>query len=124
MSAMNIKVKIKSHPGESIETIKRTCKDGDDVNTAVIKMYSVIVLHVGTNDISDGEDPETVVEKLEYTVMKIKQRCPNLAAIVCSIKPKKRERFVNKIINKTNKRISTMSQQTACHFINNGEEFI
>ena len=65
MSDKNIKTIIKSHPGESIETIKRTFKDGDDVN-------SVIVLHVGTNDISDCEDPETVVKKLEDTVMKIK----------------------------------------------------
>ena len=92
--------------------------------TLLRTIVSLYYTYVGTSDISDGEDPETVVKKIEDTVMKIKQRCPNSAAIICSILPKKSERFVNKIINKTNKCISTMSQQTACHFINNGEEFI
>ena len=46
---------------------------------------------MGTNDIADSKDTDTVV-KLEDTAKKIKQTCPNSAVTVSSRLTKKSER--------------------------------
>lgn len=115
MSDKSIKVKIKSQPGGTVETLHRIIEDGGDS----ISKTDVIILHAGTNDISSGEDPDNVVMKLENIVKKVKHTCPDSEIVVSSILPKKSEQVVNKIIHKTNQSISNMCQNNNCHFLNN-----
>ena len=46
-----------------------------------------VVLLIGTNDLEDGADPETIVENLKLIVAKLKQFDPNVPVVLCQVFP-------------------------------------
>jgi len=83
MSDTNLRVKVKSNSGGSVETIGNCFTDINESENEYFKAIDGIVIHAGTNNVSDGDSPETVIKKVESIVTKVKTACPN-AKIMCS----------------------------------------
>jgi len=119
MSNESVNVKIKSHPGGKVGTITKSISEMSRAENDYMKELHAVVLHVGTNNISDGESPESVCEKLENTVSLIKRVSPKAKVIVSSVLPWKAEKVVNNVISSANRMISEMCEKAECHFLDN-----
>lgn len=119
MSDKNLKVKIKSHPGGKIETIEKTFCEMNDIDKDTVENADAVVLHIGTNNVSNDEDHDDIVSKMESTITKIQTINPETAIVISSILPRKSEKVVNNIIDRTNRAIETMCNKKGYHFLNN-----
>lgn len=124
MSSEKVNVKIKSHSGGRIDTITKSVSEMNRTDSEYMKDLHAVVLHVGTNNISDGESPDSVSKKLADTVSLVKSVCPKAKIIVSSILPRKAEKVVNNVIGATNSLISEMCEKAECHFLDNDKVLV
>jgi len=82
------------------------------------------VLHVGTNNISDADNSDKVCEEIKHTIQSIKSANSDVKIIVSSVLPRKNDRLVNDMIEKTNTSLQTMCEESGHFFLNNSNTFI
>ena len=116
MSDTNLRVKVKSNSGGSVETIGNCFTDINESENEYFKAIDGIVIHAGTNNVSDGDSPETVIKKVESIVTKVKTACPNAKIIISCVLPRK---AASNLVNSTNDMLSKMCTRTGCYFLNN-----
>ena len=122
MSDNNVQTKIKSHPGGRVRAIETTIVMESQQNH--IKDASVIVLHTGTNNVSDGDPCESIIEEFKDTIDTIGNVNSSAKIVISSILPRKNDRLVNNHIRLTNRALQEMCDEEELHFLNNDDLFI
>ena len=80
-----------------------------------------VVLHVGINDVSNGDSTETIATKLETTTRKVKSVSPRAKIVVSSILPRKGEKLVNNTITNTNEALSSLCTSPGHLYLDNNK---
>lgn len=119
MSDQNLTVKIKSNSGGRIESVEKSITEASGSDKQFIQDVDLVLLHVGTNNVTDGDSAEMISSKLENAVIKIKSTCHKAKVVISSILPRKTERVIVNIINTTNGLLSDMCTKTGCYFLDN-----
>jgi UDP-glucose 6-dehydrogenase len=104
MSDCNVKVNTKTHSGGRIRTIENTFISMNDTDSNRIKDKDVILLHVGTNNISDADSSQYIVHELKDTIHTVKTINSKCKIIISLILPRRNDKLVNTIISETNNR--------------------
>lgn len=119
MSDSKTSVKIRSHPGAKVDTINKNLKELRSEEKQLLKSSDIFVLHVGTNDVSNGESPKSIVSSVKNVANSVKSINPKIKIVYSSILPKKSEKVVNQIISSVNKEIKSMCDRFGYIFLNN-----
>ncbi|MES9905541.1 MAG: GDSL-type esterase/lipase family protein [Sedimenticola sp.] len=119
----NLDVKVRSLPGGRVRTVENTILKMADDDPDFIRTTRAVVLHVGTNNISDGDMPASVVDEIRDTVDSIKNINPEAKIIISSILPRRNDKLLNRIITDTNSTLEEMCQAENYSFINNDAKF-
>ncbi len=95
LSDQKINVAIRTHPGATVsrQLNKHTLIMAEN-DSVVISNLDAVVLHVGTNNITDADSATKIVEDLEDTAETILIINPNVPIIVSSILPRKEKQTV------------------------------
>ena len=122
MSDNRVKTKIKSHPGGRVRRIENTIiKESDQDH---IREASAIVLHVGTNNVADGDSSECILDDFKDTVDTIRNVNRGAKVIISSILPRTNDRLVNKQIQATNAALEELCRETGLCFMNHTDVFM
>ena len=65
LSAYNVTVRVKSHSGGRVSTLTNTLCNGQ--YSSIVESAKAIVLHVGTNTISDDDTPQEIAKQIKDT---------------------------------------------------------
>ncbi len=71
------------HPGETAEFIK-----GNISNFLSAANPNIVILHIGTNDISDGVATNDIVSDIDVTLTRIWNFNPGVQVLLCSVAPR------------------------------------
>ena len=122
MSDSRVKTKIKSHPGGRVRRIENTIiKESDQDH---IREARAIVLHVGTNNVADGDTSESILEDFKDTIDTIRNVNPGVKVIISSILPRTSDKLVNKQIRATNAALEELCSEKDLYFVNHDDVFI
>ena len=103
MSSENINTKVKTIRGGRIKDIENCLvnyiADGrlDNVNA--------IAVHVGTNNVSDGDSVYDIIDDYKNIIDTVKQSLPNTKLLICSILPRPTNYQANMVISEVNKEL-------------------
>ena len=89
-----------------------------------IKQTKAIVLHVGTNNVSDADQPETISDEIKDLADTIKNINNGAKVIVSSILPRRNDRLVNNVISATNQSLRQACEEKGYHFLDNTPRFM
>ena len=120
----NLQVRIRSHPGGRVRTIENTILAGLDKDPEYFNELDAVILHVGTNNISDAASSESITDEFRDTIHTIQSANKHLKIIVSSIIPRKNDKQVNDMIQKTNNSLQMMCQEKGYYFLNNYQMFV
>ena len=124
MSDANLKVNIKTHSGGRIRTVENSVIKMAEDNPRCIKQTKAIVLHVGTNNVSDADQPETISDEIKDLADTIKNINNGAKVIVSSILPRRNDRLVNNVISATNQSLRQACEEKGYHFLDNTPRFM
>ena len=88
------------------------------------KSANAIVLHVGTNNISDADSTSDITDQFRTTINSIRTQNSNVVIVISSILPRRNDKVVNIIINKTNSALQKLCSEINCIFLNNDDIFL
>jgi hypothetical protein len=120
----NIDVKIKSHSGGRVRDVENTLIRLSKTDHDYIENLDAIVLHVGTNNVSDAVNCEQIVVDFKDTFNTIHSLNPRAKIVVSSIIPRRNDRLLNEKINLTNKALKNICDDLGHHFLNNNNNFM
>ena len=123
LSDTNMSVKVKTHRGGNILTLKNTLEKMASDSLHYLKNMQAVVLHAGANDISDAQPAESVANELEKAASVIKKVNPDAKILISSITPRRNDRLVNSAISEANRSIINTCQEHNFMFIDNDKNF-
>ena len=123
MSKMNLKVAVKTHPGGRVRTAENTILNIAQSDLTYAKSIDAFVLHIGTNNVSDADTIETIIDEFKDITNTINNVNPKAKVIISSILPRKQDRLVNKAIQDTNKAVENWCQSEGYTFLDNSFNF-
>ena len=123
LSDSNMTVKIKTHRGGRIITLKNTLEKLASDSSDSTKNMQAVVLHAGANDISDAQPAETVANELKKAASIIRTVNPETKILISSITPRRNDRLVNSAISEANHSIKNTCQEHDFMFIDNDKSF-
>ena len=115
MSDSSVKVNIKTHSGGRVRIIKNTFIAMNETDSHEIKDKDVVLLHVGTSNISDVDSSQYICEELKYTIHTVKTIHSKCKIIISSILPRRNDKLVNTIISEANVRFRNMCEEDGNH---------
>ena len=121
LSDDDIKVKVKSHSGGPLEDIHNSITKMAEDDDVSICAADVILIHAGTNNLSDGDTEENVTKQLHRITEITEDVNPFCKIIVSSILPHKNDRLGNQLIKKTNMSIEKLCRSKAYCFMENSQ---
>jgi len=124
MRDQRLDVKVKSHPGGRIRTIENCFIDLSESDPEYLKQLDAIVLHVGTNNVSDAISCESITEEMRDTLFTIQSVNSKVKIIISSIIPRCDDKVVNDIIKKTNSSLHSLCEEKGHFFLNNDDGFL
>lgn len=124
MSDSNLDIKIRTHSGGRVRTVENTIIKMSEDDSSFIKDTKAIVLHIGTNNVSDADQPETITDEIRDLVNTIKNINTGAKIIISSILPRKNDRLVNNIISDTNQSLKQICEDKGYYFLDNTPKFI
>lgn len=124
MTDANLKVNIKTHSGGRIRTIENSIIKLAEDNPICIKQTKAIVLHIGTNNVSDADQPETISDEMKDLADTIKNINSSAKIIVSSILPRRNDRLVNSVITATNQSLKQACEEKGYYFLDNTPRFM
>ena len=119
MSDTDIKVKIKSHSGGRLQDIHNSITRMAETDDESICTVDVILIHAGTNNLSDGDSEESVTEQLQRITEIVEDVNPFCKIIVSSILPHKSDSLGNQLIRKTNQSIEQLCRAKSYSYMEN-----
>ena len=102
MTDSGLKVNIKTHSGVRIRTIENSVIKMAEDDSSSVKHAKDVVLHVGTNNISDADQSQAIAEEMKNLADTISNINSGAKIIVSSILPHKNDKLVNQVIMTTN----------------------
>ena len=124
MCDSELKVKVKSHSGGRVRDVENTLIKRSETDQDYMKQLDTIVLHVGTNNISDAKCSEQVVDEFKDTISTIRSLNPRTKIIVSSIIPRRNDRHMNTKIQQTNSDLQMMCDAQGLYYLNNNSHFV
>jgi hypothetical protein len=94
-----------------------------EINREYLKNLDAVVLHVGTNNISDSECNEHIVDEFKDTISTIQSYNAGVKIIVSSIIPRINDRLMNERIHDANRDLREMCEEQGHHFLDNDISF-
>ena len=124
MSDANLQVKIKSHSGGRLQHIHGTSIAMAEDEDEYICNIDAVIIHAGTNNLSDGDSGDHIVKQYKNVAETIKQINPECHIIISSILPWKSDKLANKVITQTNQSLKQLCDSSSFFFLDNTENFI
>ena len=123
LSDSKMLVKIKTHRGGSVMTLRNTLEKSVSDSPHSIKNMQAVVLHAGANDILDAKPAEYVTNELKKVASVIRNDSSQTKVLISSIIPRRNDRLVNSAISEANCSIKNMCQEQGFTFIDNDKVF-
>ena len=76
-----------------------------------VKRAKAIVIHVGTNNVSDADQPQAIAEEMKNLADTISNINSGAKIIVSSILPRRNDKLVNQVIMTTNQTLKEVSEE-------------
>lgn len=124
MSDSNLKVNIKTHSGARLRTIENSVIKMADDDISSVRKAKVIVLHVGTNNVTDADQPQAIAEEMRDLADTISNINSDAKIIVSSILPRRNDKLVNQAIMSTNQSLKEVCEDKGYHFLDNHPRFM
>lgn len=115
---------IKTHPGGRIRTIENSLIKLAEDESSGIKHTKAIVLHIGTNNVSDADQPETITDEFKDLADTIRNINSGAKIIVSSILPRRNDKLVNNVITATNHSLRQACEEKGYFFLDNAPRFM
>lgn len=119
MSDNNISFKIRSQPGAKTDTINNNIKQLKPDEKQYVQNCNFFLLHVGTNDVSNGESVDSILSGITSVINSVKSLNPDVQIVCSSILPRKSEKVVNNIVSSVNKEIKSLCEKFNYFFLDN-----
>ena len=123
MCDTNLQVRLKSLSEDRLESIHNTITGmAEDVDEFICDTNAVVI-HAGTNNLSDGDSIEAIIgqyTEIAETIRYINSECK---IVISSNLPRKNDKLANQLIAQTNKSIMQLCDSKSYHFFNNTENF-
>ena len=124
LSDNDLIVKIKSHSGGRLQDLHNSVTRMAETDEEIICTADVILLHCGTNNLSDGDSEESVSEQLERITAIIEDVNPFCKIVISSILPHKNDRLGNQLIKQTNQSLEQLCSTKEYCFMDNTERLM
>lgn len=119
LSDSSISTKIRSRPGATTESLNKQVKEIKIDDKELIKSANIVIIHVGTNDVSNGVSPQQIISNLKEIAGNVKSVNSNVVISFSSILPRRSEKVVNDIVLSVNKEIETMCKLSGYNYLDN-----
>ena len=124
MSGTNLEVRIKSHSGGKLQHIHNTIIAMAEDDDEYICKTDAVIIHAGTNNLSDGDSVEDIVKQNKDLAETIHQINPECQIIISSILPRKNDKLANKVIEQTNQSLKQLCDSRSFAFLDSTRSFI
>ena len=121
LSDKDPKVKIKSHSGGRLQDLHNSITRLAETDEEFICAADVILIHVGTNNLSDSDSKENLTEQLERIAEIVEDVNPMRKIIISSILPHKNDKVGNQLINQANQSLKQLCTRKSYCFMDNTE---
>jgi lysophospholipase L1-like esterase len=119
MTDANVNVRVKTHPGGKVSTVENTISKLSQTDPEFVKNLDVVVLHVGTNNVSSAASSEQIITDFKNTIQTLSFLNSKVKIVVSSILPRRNGFQINKKISQTNKELQRLCSVNGYHFIDN-----
>ena len=123
LSDDDLQVKIKSHSGGRLHDLYNSVIHLAETDDFICTTDAVII-HGGTNNLSDGDSVDSVEQKITQIVQKIKHVNPECKVIVSSVMPRKNDRLANQLIKQTNTSLKRLCESNSYGFLDMTEKIL
>ena len=124
LSDNDLIVKIESHSGGRLQDLHNSVTRMAETDEEIICIADVILLHCGTNNLSDGDSEGSVTEQLERITAIIEDVNPFCKIVISSILPHKNDRLGNQLIKQTNQSLEQLCSTKEYCFMDNTERLM
>jgi len=121
MTSENISTKIKTFVGANIKTLDSSIKELLQSDT--IEVPDAIILHVGINNVSEGQDHASIINDYTNLIQLLKTKLSRTKIIMSSILPMKNIKLTASKIGEINKSLLKYCEQNGHGFIDNTDQF-
>ena len=118
------KLKVNVHSGGRIRSVESSLIKLAEDESSAIKQSQPVVLHVGTNNVSDADQPESIVDEVKDLADTIHNINHEAKIIVSSNVPRKNDKLVNRVIADTNQSLRNACEEKGYYFLDNTESFM
>ena len=124
MSDEKLKVNVKTHSGGRVRFVEHSLIKLAEDETSAMRQAQTVVLHVGTNNVSDADQSESIADDMKDLADTIHNINKDAKIIVSSILPRRNDKLVNQAIEKTNESLKNACEEKGYHFLDNTESFM
>jgi len=122
MSTDKMLVKVRSNPGATVKSLTSKI-EGMSSEEAEKLQSDAVMIHVGINDICEGQTPDQVLKDFQDLSLKAKAKFNEPKLIISSILPMKRMKLSKPVIDEVNKRLHTFADTNGLTFLDNTSTF-
>ena len=123
MSNTNLDFRIRSHSGGKLQDIHNTIIAMAEDEDEYICNTNAVIIHAGTNNLSDGDSVDDIVKQNKDIALTIQQINPDCRIILSSILPRKNDKLANKVIEQTNECLKQLCDTNSYVFLDNKRSF-
>ena len=124
MSDQKLKVNVKTHSENRVRSVENSLIKLAEDESSAIRQAQTVVLHVGTNNVSDADQPEWIADEMKDLANTIHNINKDAKIIVSSILPRRNDQLVNGVIGKTNHSLRNACEENGYYFLDNTESFM
>ena len=124
MSNDKLQVRIRSYPGYKIENVEHELNNLDNESHVNLKNSDAVILHLGTNNVSNADSASEVANKMESVVSTVKSINTKAKIVVSGILPRKNNILLNKFANKANEALQCLCNKNGYHFVPHSDDYI
>lgn len=124
LSDTDLQVTIKSHVGGRLQDLHNTIIRIAENDAEFICSADAILIHGGTNNLSDGDSPKSVTDQFEHMAETVKQINPECQIVISSILPRKNDKLANQLIKQTNESLKQLCDSKPYILMDNYEKLL
>ena len=124
MSDQKLKVNVKTHSGGRVRSVENSLIKLAEDDSIAIRQAQTVVLHVGTNNVSDADQPEWIADEMRDLANTIHNINQDAKIIVSSILPRRNDKLVNGVKGNTNQSLRNACEENGYYFLDNTESFM
>ena len=116
MSDQKLKVNVKTHSGGRVRYVENSLIKLAEDESSAKRQAQTVVLHVGTNNVSDADIPEWIADEMKDLANTIHNINQDARIIVSSILPRRNDKLVNGVIGNTNQFLKNACEEKGYYF--------